>query len=245
MGRRRRICPGRTWCPLRRRGRLRRSARPSGCTSSSGRSSSDLQRWSLSPTVMAEASSRFLIRSPTTRQTPPSMQGRRAGPPSRHHARIQSSRITPGAPDDPDDRRDEKRLHRRLWSAAGSVPVIRDAQGLVRIGNGVAADAHDSGPGDGELTCVIERHRVEDAGAMRAAFEGELVHGSADYGRWPGALPSAIRPILLEGRDGYPLADRPAVLPVGTLVMPILTLLAQLDLGGSWGWWRERRSRES
>ena len=74
MGWRWRTRPGPTFSPLRRRGRLRQPARPSGCTSSSGRSSSDLQRWSLSPTVISEASSRFLIRSPTTRQTPPSIQ---------------------------------------------------------------------------------------------------------------------------------------------------------------------------
>lgn len=110
MGWRWRIRPGRTFSPLRRRRRLRlrQPARPSGCTSSPGRSSSDLQRWSLSPTVISEASSRFLIRSPTTRQTPPSIQGRQAGPPGRHHARLPSNRITLGTPDDPDDRRDEK-----------------------------------------------------------------------------------------------------------------------------------------
>ena len=94
--------------PLRRRPRLRQPARPSGCTSSSGRSSSDLQRGSLSPTVISGASSRFLIRSPMTRQTPPPIQGRQAGRPGRHHARLPSRRITQGTPDDPGDRRDEK-----------------------------------------------------------------------------------------------------------------------------------------
>ena len=104
----------------------------------------------------------------------------------------------------------------------GLVPVIRHVQDLVRTGNGVAANAHNCGPGDGELTGLIERHRKENTGAMRAAFEGEGVHGTAEYARWPGAVPSAIRMILAgrlpERRHGHPPADRPAVLTVATFV---------------------------
>jgi hypothetical protein len=59
---------------------------------------------------------------------------------------------------------------------------------------------------------------------MRAAFEGEVVHATIDYGRWPGAVPSAIRMILpsrlLERHHGHPLADRPAGLTVAATFMP-------------------------
>lgn len=129
MGCRRRIRPGRTFSPLRRRGRLRQPARPCGCTSSSGRSSSESQRWSLSPTVISEASSRFLIRSPTTRRTPPSIQGGQARPAGRHHARLPSSRITLGRADAPDDSRIEKQPSRGA-SAAGIRQQARP--GLIR-----------------------------------------------------------------------------------------------------------------
>ena len=179
MGRRWRIRPRRTFSPVRRRGRLRQPAPPSGCTSSSGRSSSDLQRWSLSPTVISEASSRFLIRSPTTRQAPPSIQGRQAGPPGRHHARLPSSRITPGTPDDPDDRRDEKQGGRGARAAG----VQQQAPaGLIRPARASASPQ----------ARVRARRRAYAAGALLAAFPAPTQSGVGVQGVSRDDRPSSL-----------------------------------------------------